>query len=136
MDIIFYTRGIRWTSIMMLIIQSYMMESYVPRIGSSYGKYNRNTPALLMNLYESHGDRFVNYIKGNFVIIVLKGTVFEVYSDHFGIRKYYSRIEKEKFIISNDIANIIKHKSANLSTIDLAIYGLMLHNIGGRTAFI
>lgn len=90
---------------------------------------------LLDNLYNKYNDKFIQYIKGNFIIILLKNDTFKLYSDRFGIKKFFHWQDGQDFIISNDLNVITSQIKAIPSAESMAIYALTYHFTGATTLF-
>lgn len=79
-----------------------------------------------------------NWIKessGCFVLIQLLSDSFKIYSDAFGIKKFFYWHQQDKFIITNDmgvLANLVKLKP---SLVNIARYAIHYHFTGGTTVF-
>lgn len=86
-------------------------------------------------LFREYGDQFVNYVKGHFNLIQLMPDTFKVYSDHFGIKKYFYWQKNGQFIISNDLKTLSKLTRLTPSSLGMSVYALTYHFTGGLTAF-
>ena len=96
---------------------------------------NYTTTELLDKLHLMYGDDFIHYLKGNFVIIHLHDKGFKIYSDRFGIKKFFYRHNGEEFILTDDLKEITKRVKPNVSKENIAVYALTYHFTGGTTAF-
>ena len=90
---------------------------------------------LIISNYQKYGANFINHIKGKFTIIELHEESFAIYSDHFGINKYFYYSDPKGFIISSDINNIISYAKTSVSPESSAIYALTYHFLDGNTIF-
>ena len=77
----------------------------------------------------------IKNLKGHFVFLEFENTWFKIYSDYFGIRKYFYWLRGDEFIISNDLKAITEEVGAKPSAENMAVYALTYHFIGGLTAF-
>ena len=50
---------------------------------------NLDIHRLVFSLYQRFKEKFIDYIKGNFIIILITETSTEIYSDHFGLQHCY-----------------------------------------------
>lgn len=85
--------------------------------------------------YFKEEDTFINKIKGNFIIIQFQKNGFKIFSDYFGIRKYFFWQLGTRFIISNDLKEISKLVSLKPSPANISVYALDYHFSGGTTLF-
>lgn len=90
---------------------------------------------LLKNLHNSYGESFINYFKGNFVVIRLEDDGFKIYSDHFAIMKFFIWSSGDSIIISDSMKAIANSVSLVPSPENMAIYALTYHFTGGKTLF-
>jgi asparagine synthetase B (glutamine-hydrolysing) len=91
--------------------------------------------ALAEAVFLEYGHRFIDHIKGHFTLIQLMRDTFRIYSDHFGIKKYFWWKKNGQFIISNDLKAISKLTGLKPSSFGMAAYALTYHFTGGLTAF-
>lgn len=96
---------------------------------------NLSKQELLNLLCSKYKDSFISHIKGNFVIIHLFKSSFRVYSDWFGIRKFFYSSINKKIIISSDLDMISQSFPLKPTSENIAIYSLTYHFVGGRTLF-
>jgi asparagine synthase (glutamine-hydrolysing) len=94
-----------------------------------------NSIELLEALFREYGHRFIDHVKGHFNIIQLMPDKFRVYSDHFGIKKYFYWKKNGQFIISNDLNTLSKLTRLTPSSLGMSVYALAYHFTGGLTAF-
>lgn len=90
---------------------------------------------LIITLYQQYGKDFIRKVKGNFTIIIIDGDRFNIFSDRFGIKKYFYWTDGNEFIISNDLKSITSNITAKPSPDNMAIYALTYHFVGGKTIF-
>ncbi len=86
-------------------------------------------------LYSNLDKEFINYIKGNFILLHLTEVGFQIYSDRFAVKKLFYYQNGNKFIISDDLKEISKHVKLVPSCENFAIYTITYHFTGGKTAF-
>ncbi len=114
----------------------WIIDGYIlPRATVSGFEQTGNPSALLSNFFSRFGDDFINYLKGNFVIVQIRHNGFKIYSDHFGIRKFFRYQNGETFIFSNDLKIVTKLVAVTPSKENMAVYALSYHFIGGITMF-
>lgn len=101
-----------------------------------YDEYSHYRPhELIFRLYSEYGKSFITRVKGNYSIIVIHNNNFYIYSDRFGIKKFFYWKDGKDFIISNDLREITKRINVEPSAESIAIYALTYHFTGGRTLF-
>jgi len=113
-----------------IIINGYVTPRY-----KYYNKFkNLNQYQLVEKNYLKYGDRFTNYIKGTFAIVLIGDTEFSIFNDQFGIYKIFYHQYGDKYFFSNSsklISNNIVKKKLNQSSI--AIKTLINREIPGKT---
>lgn len=113
-----------------------LIDGYVlSRENSSFKLSLSDLEESLYQLYSLKGEKFIDEIKGNFVIIIIEKDKFSIYNDHIGINKYFYWSEGNEFIISNDFAEIVKSVKVELDYNHIAIHSIMHHFIAGQTLF-
>jgi len=90
---------------------------------------------LAAALYREFQGQFIHRVKGNFILLQLKQDGFNIFSDHFGIRKFFYCKEGPEFVISNDLKAVSKIVYLKPSSAGMAIYALTYHFTGGYTGF-
>jgi asparagine synthetase B (glutamine-hydrolysing) len=86
-------------------------------------------------LYEKYGENFINHIKGNFTLLQIYKNGFKIFSDHFGIKKFFIWQNSDKFIISSELNEISTRVELEPSAESMAIYALTYHFSAGITIF-
>ncbi|MDY0222703.1 MAG: hypothetical protein RBR67_16360 [Desulfobacterium sp.] len=100
------------------------------------GSFSSHTSAELADaIFREYEDQFINYVKGHFNLIQLMPDKFRVYSDHFGIKKYFYWQKNGQFIISNDLKTLSNLTRLTPSPLGMSVYALAYHFTGGLTAF-
>ncbi len=94
-----------------------------------------NTTDLLCKYYLKYNKDFIHHVKGNFIIIQLQSDCFTIYSDRFGIRKFFYYRNDKEFVISDNLKEILRFVKGSLSKVNICIYALTYHFIGGTTIF-
>ncbi len=89
----------------------------------------------IYNLYQTFKKDFIQYVKGNFIIIIGDSKGFTVYSDRFAIRKFFMHVKNDEFIITDHLEEITKRIKLSPSTINMALYGITYHFVNGGTIF-
>jgi hypothetical protein len=114
---------------MSIIIDGYVL----PRIDYA-NEFAGYTPAsLIKELYLRYQLGLINYIKGNFVLIILKNDGFYIFNDRIGIRKFFYFIKGKSFIFSNRIKSLTGNINRKIDYESLAIYSLTNQFIDGMT---
>jgi hypothetical protein len=113
---------------------SIIIDGYVlPRIDYA-NEFSGYTPgSLIKELYLRYQLGLINYIKGNFVIIIIKGDEFYIFNDRIGIKKIFYFIKGGRFIFSNRFKFLSANIDCKIDCESLAIYSLMNHFIDGMT---
>ena len=93
------------------------------------------TVGFLNSLYLKYSDDLIHHIKGSFVLIRIAQDGFKVFSDHFGIKKFFIFQNNYDFIISNDLRVITAMVSVTPSFENMAVYALTYHFVDGLTLF-
>jgi len=115
---------------------SWLIDGYVLQRGEEIKKSDKISSEMLINsLYNKYGDDFINYIKGNFIIILFNYNGFKIFSDRFAIRKYFIYQTDSEFIISDDLKEIASRVRLNPSEARIVLYSLNYHFTGGKTIF-
>ncbi|MCK5059331.1 MAG: hypothetical protein KAT34_21965 [Candidatus Aminicenantes bacterium] len=105
----------------------------LPRIDYA-NEFSGYTPgSLIKELYLRYHLELINYIKGNFVVIIIKGDEFYIFNDRIGIRKFFYFIKGGSFIFSNHFKLLPGKIDRKIDCESLAIYSLMNHFIDGMT---
>lgn len=89
----------------------------------------------IKNLYHQYGTKFIDYLKGNFVILICDKNEFHLFGDHFGIKKFFIWQKNNEYIITNELKSISNHVELIPSKRNIAIYALTYHFTGGTTLF-
>lgn len=95
----------------------------------------RKNGELVVYLYKKYGEKFIQYLKGTFNLIVLKNGKFKLYNDHIGLKKFFIYEANSEFLISSDINYITRNKELQLDKTGLAVNSLFHHFTGGVTLY-
>jgi hypothetical protein len=96
---------------------------------------NKTQEDLVRELFEINGERFIDFIKGSFIIVIKDGNKIQLYTDrHASVKCFYYRT-KDKFIVSNSLNEIKKYTDLKLSKENAALFTLFNHFIGDITLF-
>ncbi len=116
----------------LLIIDGYVLPRHKLR-----NQYNgKSQEELIERLYKEKGNEFINFIKGNFIIIIGNLQLgFTLYTDHLGTKKvfYYHDSEKNKFILSNRFKYVSDAINTKLNLAGIVVQSLTHHYLGGLT---
>lgn len=88
---------------------------------------------LVMHLYHLYASEFINYIKGNFIILIVKKNSVEVYNDHHAIRKFYYYIDNKFWAVSNCFKSLNFLLKPKFNPLFPAIQALFQHPVCGIT---
>lgn len=108
---------------------------FLPRNDVQFNHTDKGSESVLPELFRQHNDSFIQFTKGNFTLLQLEKEFFKIYSDRFGIKKFFYWISGDEFVISDDLKIVIQAVGAKPSPENMAIYALTYHFIGGRTAY-
>jgi len=113
---------------------SVIIDGYVlPRLDCAK-EFSSYTPGpFIKELYLRYRLGLINYIKGNFVVIIIKGNEFFIFNDRIGIKKFFYYVEGSCFIFSNRFKLLSDNISCKVNYENLAIYTLMNQFIDGLT---
>lgn len=89
---------------------------------------------LLFKMFDHYALHFIDHVKGNFIIILKFKDVIRVYSDRFGVLKYFYYNDGSSYLVSNSIMEITKRIKVRLSVQNMTVYALTYHFTGGLTA--
>lgn len=90
---------------------------------------------MLNNLWEKHEESFIHKIKGTFTIVKLESSSFKIFSDRMGIKKLFYWEDNGHYIITNELRIISKITKPTVTNLNIAIYALTYHFVGGQTIF-
>lgn len=107
----------------------------IPRMQIFDEYKNKSQYELLSDLYKRHGDKFINYIKGIFIILIIENDKFFLYNDRHSIKKVFIYSEEDYFYISNDLKKTSKNFSLTLDKENAATFCLLNHFLTGHTLF-
>ncbi|MCB2219447.1 MAG: hypothetical protein KQI35_03555 [Bacteroidetes bacterium] len=91
--------------------------------------------SLLEKVFAQYKEDFIHHVKGNFIIIMFQNNSFKIFSDRFGIKKFFYWKIRQSFTISDDIGLIVSERSSMPSRENMIIYSLFYHFSGARTFF-
>ncbi|MGM0613688.1 MAG: hypothetical protein ACQESM_09290 [Bacteroidota bacterium] len=91
---------------------------------------------LINTLYKKYQSKFVNYIKGSFIILILTSKETKLFSDHLGLQTLYLFQKGEKFSFTNNI-NTFRSLGIELIPDELALISKsLIHRVPiGKTQF-
>lgn len=93
------------------------------------------TESWLSGIFEKNGHDFISQTKGNFILIRIEGEEFEVYSDRFGVRKYFYWFSGPAFFITSNLELITKNVSVKPSPVNMALFAVTYHFVGRNTFY-
>ncbi len=100
-----------------------------PHAGLSAGE-------LVIRLYREHGEDFIRYVKGNFVILLVNPDgEFLLFTDHLGLKKffYYHSPGTGDFFLSNRLEAVSGLVETEVDPVSVAMSAMVHHYIDGRT---
>jgi hypothetical protein len=114
----------------------FFIDGYIiPRMEIFDEYKNQNQYNLLFNLYKKYGEKFIEYIKGVFNIVIIDKSKFLIYNDHHAIKRVFTYNDAGCFFISNDLKTIREHFSLSINYENAAIFCLLNHFFNGYTIF-
>ncbi len=114
----------------------FYIDGYIlPRMAifEEYKEYSQEE--LLPILYKKHGEKFIDYIKGVFNIIIINGNSFQIYNDRHSIKRVFIYTEGYYFYISNNLQSIRDNFDFSMDPESVAIFCLFNHFVNGDTIF-
>ena len=109
--------------------------SVIPR-NAYFSKLRKYKPFDLIDiLYHKYGDRFTDYIKGNFNILIFQYDQFVIVNDHHSLNKFYYYNKNKNFIISNNYSQLINTSNYSINKLAGALFALFQHFVEGQTIF-
>ncbi len=93
---------------------------------------NSGQHGLVSRLYAEHGRSFTDYVKGRFVVIIMKAGRVEIYFDHLGLFRAFYHVAGDRFMIS-DTARQLTDSGApcDPDRVSLAMQALF-HRVPGK----
>lgn len=83
---------------------SIIINGYVHPRNHCFSDYKKlNQYRLIATLIEKYKDNFINYIKGNFTIIIIRTNSINVFTDHFGLQSCFLYKNESFLAIANSI---------------------------------
>ncbi|MDD2889371.1 MAG: asparagine synthase-related protein [bacterium] len=106
--------------------------------GEVFYNFNAKSNNLnLVSLYEKEGINFVNYIKGQFVIVIfhIQDKKVFIVTDHYGFKPLYYTYKDDKFIFASELKAIVKclGLSPSINVSALADFGMFNYPLGDKT---
>lgn len=112
-----------------IFIEGYILPRY-----NYYEKYNEiPQEKLIQILFSNHGFDFINYIKGNFNLLIIEQDKFYIFNDRIGVKKFFFFKEGKKFVISNNFKIITKLVDFKIDFENITLNLLINNFIDGLT---
>lgn len=105
-----------------------------PRLSAPPRYMTFNDIELVSALYSEYGSSFVNYIKGEFTVIILKRDSFEIYSDHIGLKKFFY-VNKRFCIASNKLSLLPSRYKVSYNVLAMIKNSLYYHYVDQETIY-
>jgi len=110
------------------------IDGYVlPRLSCYHELSKFKQTDLVFEVFKNHQEKFLKYIKGNFLIVIVYENEFIVANDHVGVKQFFYNIPKSQFFISSNLQFIVQNSSSQADEISIIPHSLMQHFIAGRT---
>ena len=95
-----------------------------------YGSLNKFD--LIYTLYKNYKNKFIEYIKGNFTVILIHKDSIDIFTDHFGLNQCYIYQNKDSNVVTNSF-ELFKEIGINLEldAENIAVKSL-LHRMPGN----
>lgn len=114
-----------------------LIQGYVQPRNEYYQCYkDYSGPKLISVLFDKHGDRFIDYIKGIFTVVIIKYETIQLFTDHFGLSGCFI-CHKKAFTAISDSINSFRYLGIVFEPdIPSLCIKSLLHRIpAGQTAF-
>ena len=83
---------------------SVLIDGYLQPRNEYFSEFRKFTSIeLVKELYAKYKSHFVNYIKGNFTIIIIHNQSIEIFTDHFGLSTCYIYQKEHTSAVTNSI---------------------------------
>ncbi|TVR80009.1 MAG: hypothetical protein EA412_05335 [Chitinophagaceae bacterium] len=105
------------------------------RKGNDIPVKETSSKEIILSCHGKYKDAFIEKIKGNFIIGQIDAAMIRLYSDRFGLNKFFCWSEGNSFIISDSIHEIARHVKLAISVEAMGVYALLYHFTGGTTPF-
>jgi hypothetical protein len=91
---------------------------------------------LIKELFSQHGNEFVNYIKGNFIVVIIVKDEIKIFTDHFGLNSCFYKFD-ERITAFSDSIDLLNKVGVELvpDNISLATKSIIHRNIPGFTLY-
>ena len=97
---------------------------------SDLGQYD-----LIVKLHTKYGEKFIDYIKGSFNILLVFQNEILIYNDRQSIKKFFIHKEGPVFMLSNQMEILAENTNFKINKFAIAIYTLLQHFTDGLTMF-
>lgn len=87
---------------------------------------------LISALYRDYGLDFIQYVKGEFNLILCHQSGFSLYSDHLGMKKFFY-YDNEVFTAANNLSLIPEKHRATIDIDSVKLNSLFYHFVSNRT---
>ena len=116
---------------------SIFIKGYVIPRNNFFNKYKQYNPfELIRELYSQYGNEFVEYIKGNFIILIFESEKIKIFTDHFGLNSCFYSFDQNISAISDSINLLLKENIVlEPDKISLATKTILHRNIPGFTLY-
>jgi len=101
------------------------------KVFENFEKYKNEQ--LIFELYNRYELAFINYVKGNFSIILSIDEKIFIYNDHLGIKKVFFINRDGQILISNTLSNVVPGSMKQINPRGIAYITLFHHFIQGNT---
>ncbi len=113
-----------------------LLGSVSPRLNYYDAYKHLGQHKLIVTLYEKYQSKFVNYIKGGFIIFIITSNKTNLYTDCLGLQNLYIFQKDGAFALANNI-NTFKKLGIELMPDELALFSKsLIHRVPiGKTLF-
>ncbi|MCX7871527.1 MAG: hypothetical protein N2485_08215, partial [bacterium] len=109
-----------------------------PRLDNNFfTSYKKINAKGLCEIYKIKGDKFIDFIKGNFQIIIIENYEIKIFNSRYGVSPFYYYYDSQNFICSTAIylfPNRIR-KKLKFSPSNLLEYAIFNYPLGENTLF-
>ena len=114
-----------------------VINGYIQPRNKYFEKYRSlNKFEFIDKLYKDYQEKFIEYIKGNFIIILIKNDSIDIFTDHFGLKQCYIHQKNKYFAITTNV-KLFKEIDIDLEldAENLAVKSLLHRIPGDKTQF-
>ena len=116
-------------------IQVYLEGNVVCRLSTNEKYQSLFNHELIDKLFNDFGLKFINYVKGNFVIILIFKKQALIFNDQLGIGKFFFEKSEKIYRASNNIEILLKESNSIINLNSFYSYLITNYYLDGFTLF-